>query len=179
LLLSGPIAVGKTTLAVHLRDGLAYEVIAVRSALEKALSLTSVHRAHLQDLGQRLEAETHGAWLADHVASVQAGIAAPLVVDALRTRAQASAIRDVVSHPLGHVHLTASSQSLSTRFSTRRNAELLDYAVISDALAHPVEAEVDDLAAVADLVLDTSALDAKAVATRVMDWLGRPGVPRR
>ena len=94
VVLSGPIAAGKTTLAWQLRDAYGAVVFGTRQLLLAHLG-PGAGRANLQRLGETLDRETSGMWVADalNVELVQRGDVPIIVVDACRVREQVDAIR--------------------------------------------------------------------------------------
>jgi hypothetical protein len=103
----------------------------------------------------------------------------PLIVDAVRTVDQLSALRGGAS--LLHLHLTAADAVLKRRYEGRRSADSgFEFASYAAVRANATEMGVENLARFAALVLDTGALDIAATRSRVVRLLraaGRKGNP--
>ena len=98
----------------------------------------------------------HGS-LAQPLSGVELDPSRPLVVDAVRTLDQVSALAGGAN--LIHVHLTADDAVLEARYELRRLAEpkseLGEYALVR---SNVTERDIETLAPIADLVLDTGQL---------------------
>jgi adenylosuccinate synthase len=64
ILLSGPIASGKTSLATALVDQYGFHLIKTRKLIQSLVKVKS-ERAALQKAGERLDRKTKGNWLAE------------------------------------------------------------------------------------------------------------------
>jgi hypothetical protein len=73
------------------------------------------HRQVLQQLGNELDAETRGSWVADAVREVAASTDGTVVVDAVRTSDQVDALRNI-GETL-HIHVTAAEADLKARYA--------------------------------------------------------------
>jgi adenylosuccinate synthase len=158
VVLSGHVAVGKTTLARGLGVlGADREYLGTREILLSAADHGSDRRA-LQQLGEQLDRTTGGAWVRNAIVGSQR--ASCVIIDAVRTAKQVELIRGVVPTTL-HVHLVAPLEILKSRYEFRRlqrpNEELDSYEAV---LANPTEAHVGFLRELADVVLDTARLSA-------------------
>lgn len=156
VLLSGPIAVGKTSVRQELLATHSFDHVR-SSAYLKELAQTD-GRTSLQDLGDRLDNETDYRWLLDRVA--QPGfMAAPgqerWLVDAVRKKRQVEHFRDAYGPLVLHVHLTAPEEILQQRYAARlaSSSDQLDYFA---AIQHENEIASRSLIDVADLVLDAN-----------------------
>jgi RNase adaptor protein for sRNA GlmZ degradation len=94
------------------------------------------------------------------------GEADRIVVDAVRTSAQVTAVKNIVRARVVHAHLSASGDVLAGRYDERRSdgTDQLSYA---DARRNETESKVDDLAKSADLLIDTGAIPKADVIRRV------------
>lgn len=173
LLLSGPLSVGKTTLAKGLANDGAYEVVSARAVLRGLSNEALPSRDALQRFGQRVEADTGGRWLADYLGTAFDTERQRLIVDSLRTREQVAAVRAALHARVLHLHLTAEARDVAARFNARRESDIDEAPDVETALAHQIDASVEDLAAVADVILDTSGCDAHSVRRAVRDLLSR------
>jgi adenylosuccinate synthase len=113
IVLSGPVASGKTTLADILRARFACEVFKTRELIAAALSARS-ERVSLQRAGDKLDRTTGGRWVAEAVARAASRLSenAVVIVDSARIKDQIDAIRDAFGARVVHVHLTASITEL-------------------------------------------------------------------
>lgn len=161
LVLSGPVCAGKTTLADGLREHAGAEVLTTRVLIAKraGISPAGLSRRQLQELGDQLDTREGGDWVANAVRG-HLGESALTIVDAARTPDQLTAIR-----PLGrvlHAHLTAPEVILERRYAQRISAdpelELPDLAALRRNMT---EAAIERLAGAADIVIDTSTMNAK------------------
>ena len=80
-------------------------------------------------------------------------------------------LREIFGNRVVHVHLTASEKELERRYGQRRSKmqELDSYAQVR---ADPTEAKVDDLAEMADIVVDTELCNDEDVVARAAARLG-------
>lgn len=156
VLLSGPVGAGKTTLAERLVAN-GFQRLFTREAILRRLPQTPRTRSDLQAAGESLDHETHGQWVALELqellskAATQHGV----VIDAVLIPEQIAAIRAVGSLPAVHVHLTAPIHELERRYA-RRTGGIAEASRYRDVLGNQTEARVGELAAIADLVIDTS-----------------------
>jgi predicted kinase len=154
VVLSGPTASGKTTLAENLKR-LRGAACVSTSSLIAAKAGHDLDRSSLQDLGMT-DAFQAGDWLVDalrHVATQSTDLDV-LVVDALRTIAQLHAIKKASRGiwKVLHVHLTGEEGQLADRSQARReDAETWD-----QMMSSPAEQAVQALALEADTVIDTT-----------------------
>jgi adenylate kinase family enzyme len=172
VLLSGPVAAGKTTLAKGLSSGRAFKRLSTRDAILRRLPSTPRTREALQVAGERLDQLSDGAWVAEEVSSVLRETPSPvgIVVDAVRIRAQIEEVRGVTARPVVHVHLTASPSVLSERYQSKhtRIVEVDDYSMVRK---NPTESQVEGLAMYADLVIDTTSVSAGEALRLVLQIL--------
>ncbi|MGN8154366.1 adenylosuccinate synthetase [Agrobacterium sp. 22094] len=155
IVISGPIAVGKTTFSKEIIDRYPCEKVSTRNYILAAKS-TANERAALQRAGVELDEATNGAWVAEAVGEVYSSTEKPfLLVDSARTAAQVTALRDRFGPTnIHHFHLTAPANVLEQRYNERTNPG--DTAVTYEqAKANLVEADIDNLAEIADVVIHT------------------------
>jgi len=135
-------------------------------------------RLTLQAAGEELDAQTGGKWLADAISreSETFDDSDEAVVDSVRIAGQISAIRSQFGPRVLHVHITGRDTELSARYEDRKRAgatgELPSY---SQARSNPTEQQVEDLAAIADIVVDTDRCSPDDVLVRVASHLGYYG----
>lgn len=159
--LSGSVASGKTTLANALVERWGGQIASTREELQRLASGRGDNlndRRTLQEFGDELDRETHGQWVADMACAADIGDARLLIVDAVRIHEQVLALRKQFGRTFVHVHLvTTDRQELAKRYRSRIQdegpfAELSSY---DDVIANPTEAQINELADHADVVLDT------------------------
>lgn len=180
VLLSGPLAVGKTAVAEALRDRGGLKKISSsgylrRLAAERSLPDT---RENLQQLGDLLDQQTDYVWLVDDVAVREIADDASQFdwfVDAVRKEQQVRAFRSRFSDVL-HVHLTAPEDVLRSRFLSRARDgdEVHNDGAYERCVDHPNEQSARALDRVADLVIDLSVNGPGEAAEIIRAYAGRP-----
>lgn len=163
LLLSGPVAAGKSTLASQLVNNYAFRTIRSGKYLQ-ALALqagSGSSRVELQRLGDDLDEQTDYAWLVNDVAAPQIDGApeqALWLLDSVRKERQVEHFRSRFAGDLLHVHLSAPEGVLRTRYGARlaAGAEYEGGTPYEDAIKHPNEVASRGLVNIANLVVDTS-----------------------
>lgn len=163
VLLSGPLAVGKTTLRdclvrMHDFDYVRSSAFLVEKAQREGLP---TDRRGLQELGDRLDAETDYRWIIDDVAlpSMEASAdKSRWLVDAVRKPKQVEHFKSLGRVKVIHVHLTAPEDALRLRYETRRAASVSGPLAPSyeSAISHPNEVAARSLISVADVVFDVT-----------------------
>ena len=176
ILLSGPVASGKTTLAHNLAEQFGMDVLRTKDLLTSTLEHTGrTGRAHLQLEGERLDRETEGTWV---LQSLQRELRCrpahqSIIVDSVRIQKQINAIRDVYGRPVMHIHMTAPYSVLERRYDNRQRqsttADTLTYAAVHN---NETESIVDDLRDAADVVVDSDRCTERDVLVRVASRLG-------
>jgi cytidylate kinase len=178
LLLSGPLAVGKTAV----RDQLAqrFDFAPVRSsqylrarADERQLSIA---RESLQELGDALDTETDYRWVIDSVAMpamAQNPSQSLWLVDAVRKPRQIHHFRKQFGAAVFHAHLFADEEILRARYVSRQSmqGESADPTPYEEAINHENERSARSLIDLADLALDVGALSPAEAAKRVFEAL--------
>ncbi|MGH6648034.1 AAA family ATPase [Aquabacterium sp.] len=175
VLLSGPIAVGKTSVRDELLSTYGFDYVR-SSAFLKALAEEqgqSDQRASLQDLGDRLDLETDYRWVLDNVA--RPGIAASpdqkhWLVDAVRKKRQVEHFREAYGARVLHVHLDAPEIVLQQRYASR-SSSIRDLTPYQSAVQHENEVASRSLIEIADHVFDTSALTSQEIAEAIVKKL--------
>jgi adenylosuccinate synthase len=182
IVLSGPVACGKTTLGDALETRFGFRRLKTRQLIRAMLG-TEPERTALQKAGEDLDRETNGQWVATALTrqlveserTLAPGVEAPsVIVDSARLISQVEAIRDAFGRKVVHVHLTAPVERLAERYAARTGAihELSSY---DQVRADPTEAQVETLAGVADIVIDTVQSAPEDVLVRVAARLGLYG----
>jgi adenylosuccinate synthase len=143
VLLSGPIAVGKSSVAKELVSAHGFRVLRTSPFLLKVAADRSLKgdRAGLQDLGDGLDRDTDFRWVIDDVAA-PALVAEPDVeywlLDSARKKRQVDHFRARFGNAVLHVHLTAAEDVLEARYESRRT-RLVRLPSYASAIAHPNE----------------------------------------
>ena len=180
ILLSGPVASGKTTLARNLADQFGIRVLRTRDWLLSELEdAGQVERADLQQEGDRLDQETDGTWVLKGLARDlrSRGSSESVVVDSVRIEKQIDAIRNAFGAVVMHIHMTAPMPVLSERYDQRQQ-ESADSSSMSykDVRRNYTESQVDKLQSVADVVVDSDRCTEEDVLVRVASRLGLYGL---
>lgn len=176
ILLSGPIASGKTTLAQRLAERFGMRVFRTREWLTSALGDRGQKgRTDLQEKGDRLDTETGGAWVLEGLARELRGDPAQrdVIVDSARILGQINAIRSAYGASVSHIHMTAPLPVLKERYSRREIGAGMSVAPGYDAArANQTESLVDNLRDAADIVIDSDRCTEEDVLVRVACHLG-------
>lgn len=174
VLLSGPVAVGKTTLRQVLMAAHQFDYVRSSGYLKELAKQRNLggERTGLQDLGDELDRLTDFRWLLDEVA--KPGIAASTdqrrwLVDAVRKQRQVEHFRAAYGDAVLHVHLNAGEAVLRKRYAERNDATPYDVAIL-----HDNEIASRGLIAIADLVIDTGSTTVEEAARLIVDGLQIP-----
>ena len=149
LLVSGPVASGKTSLCQLLAQRFGFCVVSTRELIAQG----APDRPTLQAAGALLDDFTAGMWVLEgllqkqklHLDSTQ------FAVDAVRTLEQIRWVRDALGESVIHIHLTAAKETLSKRYESR--SERYSYELATN---DPIEQGVSALASAANMVIDTT-----------------------
>jgi adenylosuccinate synthase len=177
ILLSGPVASGKTTLGDLLIKHHQFVRLKTRELIASMLDSDQERRA-LQEAGERLDRETGGEWvvkaLAKQIASQSIPEDASILVDAVRIEAQIKAIRRAFGHRVTHIHLKAPLEILSSRY-TDRSGVVKELSSYDEVRANPTESRINELERIADIVIDTQRSSKHDVLIRAASHLGLYG----
>jgi adenylosuccinate synthase len=175
LLLSGPLAVGKSAIAAILMKRHGFQKISSGKYLERLAQQRgdSSSRADLQALGDGLDAQTNFSWLIDDVAAPV--IAAQpdqkcWLLDSVRKHRQVEHFRSRFGRHVFHTHLTADESTLEARYNARLESgnEYFGDTPYLTAKRHPNEIESCSLIDIADLVLDITETPSQAAASAIL-----------
>ena len=164
VLFSGPIAAGKTTLSQLLADRLGFCIVSTRELLTQGVQ----DRRSLQATGADRDKSTAGKWVRDGLVKIQRQSLKEisLVVDSVRVPEQIHWVRETFGTSVKHVHLNASLEALSSRYSSKNEGYQYD-----EIRKDPIEGTVESLGRYADLVIDTTDLCPEAVLSHVVSYL--------
>jgi len=173
LLISGPLAVGKTSIREVLTARHGYVAVQSSPYLKELAALRGiiVERASLQRLGDALDLETRFSWIVYDVARPQ--IAAKpeqllWVVDSVRKTEQVRLFRDCFGSAIMHVHFTCSESVLRNRYDMRGRQD--DAVAYEEAISHPNEVSSRSLSQIADRIVDLEQLSSDKAADLVAQW---------
>ncbi len=175
ILLSGPVAAGKTRLGNALVERCEFKVIKTRKLIESLVQVPN-ERGALQKAGEQLDKETHGQWVAQALAREVSRLPdnCSVLVDSIRIEQQAEAIRFAFGARVVHIHLTAPINVLSERYGSRA-PNVKELPAYDQVRADPTESAVEKLADIADIVIDTKQNSASDVFVRAATRLGLYG----
>lgn len=175
IVLSGPVAVGKTSFGDALISITGAKRVSTRKFIQ-ALKGTSDDRRKLQIAGDELDNETNGEWVADAVEAELSSAAqdAILLLDSARIPAQVDAVRKRWPGHVFHVHLHADDEELERRY-LKRDPRLKEFATYAEVKENQTEAAVPALQLTADLTLDTDYVAPETLAATAMDWFEGTG----
>ena len=175
IVLSGPIASGKTTLGDTLVERYGFKLQKTRDLI-KATKKTELERGALQLDGDVLDRKTKGRWVANALGRTILDLPpdVTILVDSVRIEAQVKAIRQAFGPSVTHVHLTAPLSELARRYR-RRTKHLRELSTYEEARANETERNVDNLKQIADVVVDTRRSTPDQVVVRVAAQLGLYG----
>lgn len=170
VVLSGRIGAGKSALAEKLASRYGAHILKTHEIIEQVTKAEG-YRGELQAAGERLDTETNGAWLAREMTKLDVPGDALLVVDSVRIEAQIDAIRETFGRIVTHIHLTAPESVLEARYRKRppRFHEPESYAKASQ---NKTESQVETLANVCDVLIDTSSSTEQDVLVRAAARIG-------
>lgn len=179
VLLSGPIAAGKTTLSDELVGRFGFTVFKTRELIQQLVKDVPSERAALQRAGEALDKKTGGEWIAKSLAQMiqQMGVDGHVVVDSVRIKKQIDGVRRAFGSQVIHIHLRADDERiLKRRYNARRRrARITELPSYEDARRDPTEKAVDTLKEYADVVIDTGRCDDSDATVRVASRLGLYG----
>ncbi|MGO7545442.1 adenylosuccinate synthetase [Rhizobium leguminosarum] len=172
IVLSGPIAVGKTAFSDELMRRYPCEKVSTRKYIIKVKQVPN-ERGPLQVAGAELDQETGGAWVSDAVNEASANTDKDfLLLDCARIPAQVELLRERFGREnVHHIHLTAPPEVLEERYNSRP-AHLGELPTYHEAKADSIEADIGRLAEIANVVVSTEKSDIRSCVTfATAGWL--------
>lgn len=178
VILSGHVCSGKSTLAAQLAQKFGFRQIKTWGFIQKRGEALKLDRPSLQQLGEDLDTKTEGAWVRDDLEKEISDSDELIVVDSIRHAGQADFLRKTYGRRVIHVHLTADLKILATRYTARSEAgtQIAELANYSKVLENRTEAQVETLALIADVVINSDQCSEEDFAIRVashLGWYGR------
>lgn len=175
VLLSGPIAVGKTTVADVLIKRFGYKRVKSSDYLRSVAAdrQISEDRGLLQALGDELDEQTDYRWLVSDVAAPQVaaagGVQKAWLVDSVRKERQIHHFRDSFGAAILHVHIWAPEEALRARYVNRlaSGSHSEGSTPYEEAVQHPNEAASRALRGVADVTFNLARIGAAAAAAAI------------
>ncbi|SEH40038.1 AAA family ATPase [Tardiphaga sp. OK245] len=175
LLLSGPIAVGKSAVAKQLVQEHKFEKMGSGQYLTALANKqgTGTSRADLQLLGDRLDEQTDYRWLVDEIAKVRIA-ATPeqesWLFDSVRKRKQVFNFKEIYGRLALHVHFNAPEEVLEQRYQARlaNGGEYAGNTPYNVAKSHLNEIESRSLIDVADVVVDLGQKSPEKAAAEIL-----------
>ena len=175
ILLSGPAAVGKTTICQRLIEAHDFRLIKSSDHLRSIANQMGVEisRESLQSIGDDLDAETDYLWLVEQVAIPQMQKRPEhgrWIIDSVRKGRQVEHFRKKLSDGAKHIHIGAREDVVRERFEMRRaDAGFGQYErTYSEHISHPNEISSRGLREVADFVLDYSEIGAGEACAQIL-----------
>ena len=177
VLLSGSVASGKSTLGNHLVNDFGAELLKTWQLLVEIAPDVDRDRESLQNLGERLDRDTDGRWVAEALGKSASRLPADaiIVVDSVRILPQIDCVRRGFGSAVVHVHLEASNEDLGKRYAGRRRKDIKEFATYEEVLKNETERAVPALREKADIVINTTRSDERDVLIRAASRLGLYG----
>ena len=172
VLLSGPVASGKSSLAEKLVNRFGFLRIRTHQLIRILKPDVPLERRALQEAGEALDRETRGTWVSKGLEARlgQEDETAAVVVDSVRIKEQIDAVREAYGPIVVHVHLTAPLEDLAERYRSRQS-ELGEVPAYDAIRADQTEAQIESLQKYADVVIETRRSVPEDVLARVASRL--------
>ena len=179
ILLSGPVASGKSKLAQRLAKTFGMKFLSTSNWLKAALNKKDCERrSELQLEGDTLDESTDGRWVLDGLDRElrDMDMNKSVVVDSVRKQNQIDAIRDAYGQVVTHIHMTAPLTVLEARYNSRQNiAQQSDSMTYKEVRTNQTELHVEELKEVADVVINSDRCTEQDVLVRTASHLGMFG----
>ncbi|HYV45974.1 MAG TPA: adenylosuccinate synthetase [Myxococcaceae bacterium] len=175
VVLSGPVVAGKSTLARTLASQYGFTRLSTRQLIEEELGVEAERRS-LQRAGEDLDKKTGGRWVCTGLTKFASKLPpdSEVIVDSARIEPQIDALREAFGARVVHVHITAVPELLRIRYK-EREGEIKEVADYDEVRASPTESNIDALAAIADVVIDTGRTGKEDAVVVVASRLGLYG----
>lgn len=173
VLLSGPICSGKSTLAERLVDRYEATLCKTHELIHILKPKVPNERVALQRAGDALDRSTNGRWIQEALARRMDDLPSEsiVLVDAVRITSQVDGVREAFPTRVFHIHLTASNEQLTARYASRKS-KLTEVKSYEGVRINRTERNVEQLADIADVVVETDQCTAEDVLIRAVAQLG-------
>ena len=175
ILLSGPVASGKSMLAGRLSDRFKMKLLRTSDLLRATMAGSNESgRIALQDWGDELDRRTQGTWVLDSLRQMLQGEepSTNVVVDSVKIQEQIDAIRDAYGSSVTHIHMTAPLDVLASRYGSRESSpSQVEHLSYQDVRLNQTESLVGRLSEIADVVIDSNRCTEEDVLVRVASHL--------
>jgi adenylosuccinate synthase len=170
VVLTGPVASGKSSLAKKLVERFNFERVKTWELIRDRFPGVEISRESLQARGEELDTETGGGWLSHDVDKFARDNNWPadarIVIDAVRIKEQIKPLRRWAH--VFHVHLTAPYEVLEQRYKERLgHQEIRELESYAQVQANRTEAAVESLKDDADILIDSKQCTEEDVLVRV------------
>ncbi|MDX9858556.1 MAG: adenylosuccinate synthetase [candidate division Zixibacteria bacterium] len=174
VLLSGPIASGKTSLRQSLKERFDVFPVITGEGIRQRFPKANRVREEYQKLGDRLDRRKGVNWVLADLEKVERN--APdgciIVVDSVRIQRQIDEIRNAYGRRVIHIHLSAPKEVLASRYQTRASARYREVRHYDQLQANKTERNISKLAQNADVVIDTNMCSPADVFVRAAAHIG-------
>jgi len=177
VILSGQISSGKTTLAEGLSKHYGMKIFKTSKILRDRIGPEKrIDRRVLQDEGDKLDSQTQGEWVLDELNKwlEQQKNVHGVIIDSVRIKEQINFLKDYFWPNVAHIHLKAPKNELEIRFKSRKNGTLDKESDYNRIKQNQTEKQIDELANIADLVIDTKRSTEGDVLTRAACYIDTP-----
>lgn len=177
VVLSGQVGCGKTTLARRLAEEFPITHAKTREFLMSRGAHVAKERGALQKFGEELDHKTKGEWVREDLDKLLRTVEGrPVtIVDAARIQEQVEAIRRAYGRRVIHIHLMAPKKELEKRYKRRKTSEIKELSSYDDVLQNKTEREIESLAEIADVVIDSDQCTEADVFVRAASHIGMYG----
>jgi len=172
IVVSGPIASGKSLLANHLIEKHGATGFRTKDWILKRKKITP-NRLALQEAGEVLDRATKGRWVVDSLAAEIGTGALPtevVVIDSVRIPNQVRALREAYGSRVVHIHVTASDEELRKRYNKRAREQPKEPSY-QQVKANTTENQIERLADIADVVINSDRCTAADIFARASAFL--------
>lgn len=170
LLLSGPVASGKTEIAKHLIQHHSFKEFKSSAFLKELAAKENIEptRFNLQEIGDNLDTQTDYFWIVEQaIRSLEEAPENKLwLIDSVRKKRQIEHFRNAENAKVIHAHVYAPESILETRYKLRQSSH--NIAEYENAIQHTNEISARALFSVAELLLDTSTLSPQQASLRII-----------
>lgn len=172
IILSGPISSGKSMLAKHLIENHGALSFRTKAWILLRKPKTPRTRLSLQVAGDVLDKATNGRWVVESLSNaLQSGSSVSpetiVVLDSVRIAEQVEGLRKAYGSAVVHIHITASDEELRRRYKRLlKEKERRDEPSYDVVKRNPTERNIESLAAIADVVINSDRCVPEDIFTR-------------